>query len=82
MTSVYAPRPQVTADCETGAAMIDFLARWYRLGGGRDGDIWNAFGLSPREYFTRVLEVQADHLAPSTLAGIRSVARRRLWLAS
>lgn len=66
-------------------ALVEYEAAWYRHGGGADLDIWDRFGLSPREYFARVLgalDTHGGHLQPATVAGIRSVARRRLWLAS
>ncbi|MFW0787677.1 DUF3263 domain-containing protein [Gordonia sp. CPCC 206044] len=65
--------------------LLDYGVRWYRHGGGSDREIWDRFGLSPREYFGRMLFVLDSHAAdlpPTTVDGIRMVARRRLWLAS
>ncbi|ROZ98277.1 DUF3263 domain-containing protein [Gordonia sp. OPL2] len=67
------------------AALVDYEVQWYRHGGGSDRDIADMFGLSAREYFGHLLgalETHAAHLPPTTVTGIRSVARRRLWLAS
>nr|KOY49816.1 hypothetical protein ISGA_07730 [Gordonia sp. NB41Y] len=64
---------------------MDFLAQWYRHGGGSDQEIFETFGITSREYFSHILETLDDEhsdFSVATVAAIRSVARRRLWLAS
>lgn len=68
-----------------GLDQLDFLTQWYRHGGGSDQEILETFGITSREYFAHILEILDDEcgdLSGTTVAAIRSVARRRLWLAS
>ncbi|WP_168701623.1 DUF3263 domain-containing protein [Gordonia paraffinivorans] len=70
---------------DTKATPVDFLTQWYRHGGGSDQEILETFGITSREYFAHILEILDDEcgdLSGTTVAAIRSVARRRLWLAS
>lgn len=77
------------------AGIIDFQRRWHRLGGGAAHDIWDRFGLAPGEYFSQLLDAlddaaaspgegsaKSETLDEATVFAIRSVARRRLWLAA
>ncbi|AGB22248.1 hypothetical protein Mycsm_01869 [Mycobacterium sp. JS623] len=54
-------------------AMVEFIRRWYRFGGGSARDIFEQFGLGEQEFFTRVLDlVQA--VAPAEALGLPAMA--------
>jgi hypothetical protein len=38
-------------------AMIEFIRRWHRFGGGSAQDIFAEFGLAEHEFFRRTLEI-------------------------
>ncbi|MBA4021798.1 MAG: hypothetical protein C0482_05495 [Gordonia sp.] len=66
--------------------MVDFEAKWYRLGGGPSDEIHDRFGMSDRTFFTELNDLMSDgaqfgEIAPEELAVMRAVIRRRLWLA-
>lgn len=65
--------------------MLDFETRWYRMGGGSSSAIVERFGLTDRDFFTEVDRIVADDpptgLSVSELRRMRSVVRRRLWMA-
>src|ERR1700758_5820468 len=53
---VVAPeRRSQTGCCER--AMVYFIRRWYRFGGGSGHDIFVEFGLIEQQFFGRVLEL-------------------------
>ncbi|OAK53854.1 hypothetical protein A3K89_21880 [Rhodococcoides kyotonense] len=63
--------------------MVDFALRWLPYGGGHAEDIIVGFGLSPREFFTRLdaaLRGPAcpPHLDPRAVAALLEVSSRRL----
>ncbi len=66
--------------------LLAFAVRWYRHGGGSPQEIWEAFKLTPDEFFTEVIALldqpDAARVNPGTRQALRSVARRRLWLAA
>lgn len=65
------------------AALVDFGVQWYRHGGGSNREIFERFGLGPREYFGQILDALDDvDLPPATERGVRAVARKQLWLAA
>ncbi len=72
--------------CHTGAMdqateLVAFATRWHTFGGGEADDIMVTFGLTERDYFTRLLEALATaDLDTATRAAITEVARRRLDL--
>jgi hypothetical protein len=63
-------------------AMIEFIRRWHRFGGGSARDIFAEFGLAEHEFFRRTLELlQSRPLAginEETAEYIRKVCRWRL----
>jgi hypothetical protein len=63
-------------------AMIEFIRRWHRFGGGSARDIFAEFGLAEREFFRRTLELlQTGPFAginEETAEYIRKVCRWRL----
>ena len=60
--------------------MIQFVARWYRYGGGPQQQIFEEFGLAESAFFGRVLDlIEYDpDLAPAVRDLLRSICRRRL----
>lgn len=66
--------------------MVDYEVHWFALGGGPSGQIYERFGMTDRDFFSRVndlveLEVTRD-LSDQTAKRMRQVIRRRLWLAT
>ena len=63
-------------------AMIEFIRRWHRFGGGSARDIFAEFGLAEHEFFRRTLELlQTGPFAginEETAEYIRKVCRWRL----
>jgi len=63
-------------------AMIEFIRRWHRFGGGSARDIFAEFGLAEHEFFRRTLGLlQTGPLAgvnEETAKNIRKVCRWRL----
>ena len=63
-------------------AMIEFIRRWHRFGGGSAGDIFAEFGLAEHEFFSRTLELlQIGHfggISDEAAEHIRKVCRWRL----
>ncbi|MBA4026436.1 MAG: hypothetical protein C0482_29195 [Gordonia sp.] len=63
--------------------MLEFAVRWHPYGGGDAGDILVEFGLTDRDYFTRLSTLLttrslAAGLDPDTLAALRATCRQRL----
>jgi hypothetical protein len=71
-----------TAGLRGERAIIEFIRRWHRFGGGSAGDIFAEFGLAEHEFFSRTLELlQIGHFAginEETAEYIRKVCRWRL----
>ena len=67
-------------------AMIEFIRRWHRFGGGSARDIFAEFGLAEHEFFSRTLELLQTRLftgmTEETAEYIRKVCRWRLSAAS
>ncbi|AZG44446.1 DUF3263 domain-containing protein [Gordonia insulae] len=65
--------------------MIDFERRWYPLGGGSSSAITERFGLDDRDFFREVDRIvesdPPETLTSAELRRMRSVIRRRLWMA-
>ena len=68
-------------------AIVEFIRRWYRFGGGSAQDIFEEFGLGEQEFFTRALDLfqavaSADALGLPAMAhnDIRKVCRWRLHI--
>ncbi|MGV9711339.1 DUF3263 domain-containing protein [Gordonia sp. NPDC003424] len=65
--------------------MIDFETSWYQLGGGSSKVIVERFGLNDRDFFSEVDRIVTDDppssLTSAELRRMRSVIRRRLWMA-
>lgn len=68
-------------------AMVEFIRRWYRFGGGSARDIFEEFGLGEHEFFIRVLDLvqavaSADAPGLTAMAhnDIRKVCRWRLHI--
>ena len=67
-------------------AIIEFIRRWHRFGGGSALDIFEEFGLSEHEFFTKAIEllgsVGASGVSEETAIRIRKVCRWRLSVRS
>jgi hypothetical protein len=67
-------------------AIIDFIRRWHRFGGGSARDIFEEFGLSEHEFFTKTVELLgstvASGVSEETANRIRKVCRWRLSVLS
>jgi hypothetical protein len=67
-------------------AIIDFIRRWHRFGGGSARDIFEEFGLSEHEFFTTTAELLgstgAAGVSEETANRIRKVCRWRLSVRS
>ena len=67
-------------------AIIDFIRRWHRFGGGSARDIFEEFGLSEHEFFTKTVELLgstgAAGVSEETANRIRKVCRWRLSVRS
>ncbi|WP_006247723.1 hypothetical protein [Mycolicibacterium tusciae] len=68
-------------------AIVEFIRRWYRFGGGSAQEIFEEFGLDEQEFFTRALDlfqtvVPADALGLTAMVHheIHKVCRWRLHL--
>ncbi|WP_006247377.1 hypothetical protein [Mycolicibacterium tusciae] len=68
-------------------AMVEFIRRWYRFGGGSARDIFEEFGLGEHEFFIRVLDLvqavasaDAPGLPAMAHNDIRKVCRWRLHI--
>ena len=63
-------------------AMIEFIRRWHRFGGGSARDIFVEFGLAEHEFFRRTLELLQTgpfaEIDDETVEYIRKVCRWRL----
>ena len=63
-------------------AMIEFIRRWHRFGGGSARDIFAEFGLVEHEFFGRTLELLQTRpfaeMTDETVEYIRKVCRWRL----
>jgi hypothetical protein len=63
-------------------AMIEFIRRWHRFGGGSARDIFAEFGLAEHEFFGRTLELLQTRpfagINEETADYIRKVCRWRL----
>ncbi|MFZ2177890.1 MAG: hypothetical protein WAW17_28470 [Rhodococcus sp. (in: high G+C Gram-positive bacteria)] len=72
------------ADDRPTAELVEFAVRWRHYGGGPDDEIYTHFGLTPTEYFERVLRhLDAENpgeLSDPTVEKIRQVSRHRMWL--
>ncbi|PXW28767.1 UNVERIFIED_CONTAM: uncharacterized protein DUF3263 [Williamsia faeni] len=67
--------------------MLEFEARWFRLGGGPSHEILSRFGMTDRTFFAEIDALMderraLDHFTPRDTEVIRAVIRRRLWLAN
>lgn len=65
------------------AAMLEFALRWQPYGGGDSGDILIEFGLTGRDFFTRLLALLdscsvAANLDPVMRAAITMTCHQRL----
>jgi hypothetical protein len=64
--------------------LLEFELRWFEHGGGPAEEIAVAFGMTPQEFFGRILAfVEHNPPAPyraTVVEAIKSVARKRLWL--
>jgi hypothetical protein len=66
---------------DQASELVAFATRWHAYGGGEADDIMVTFGLTERDYFTRLLEaLTTADLDTATRAAITEVARRRLHL--
>jgi hypothetical protein len=70
----------------TEEQILEFEARWYRLGGGPSDEIYSRFGMTDRDFFGRVDHLIStgralDEIAPRDVEVMKAVIRRRLWLA-
>jgi hypothetical protein len=67
-------------------AIIDFIRLWHRFGGGSARDIFEKFGLSEHEFFTKTVELLgstgAAGVSEETANRIRKVCRWRLSVRS
>ena len=67
-------------------AIIDFIRRWHRFGGGSALDIFEEFGLSEHEFFTKTIELLesagASSVSEEAAMRIRKVCRWRLSVRS
>ena len=67
-------------------AMIEFIRRWHRFGGGSARDIFAEFGLAEHEFFRRTLELLQTRpftgINEETAEYIRKVCRWRISAAS
>jgi len=67
-------------------AIIDFIRRWHRFGGGSARDIFEEFGLSEHEFFSKTIELLgstgASGVSEETAIRIRKVCRWRLSVRS
>ena len=67
-------------------AIIDFIRRWHRFGGGSARDIFEEFGLSEHEFFAKTIELLgstgASGVSDETAMRIRKVCRWRLSVRS
>jgi hypothetical protein len=67
-------------------AIIDFIRRWHRFGGGSSRDIFEEFGLSEHEFFSKTIELLgstgASGVSEETAIRIRKVCRWRLSVPS
>lgn len=64
-------------------AMVEFVRRWYRYGGGPASHIFVDFGLKERDFFARTLallatDYAASRIGPTTLRSLRDVCRWRI----
>ena len=63
-------------------AMIEFIRRWHRFGGGSARDIFREFGLAERVFFRRTLELLQTRpfaeMTDETVEYIRKVCRWRV----
>lgn len=66
-------------------AMLEFELRWFDAGGGPEHEIRERFGVSPPEFFGRLLDVleagPPSEISPRVVEIMKGVARRRRWLA-
>ncbi|MGV9711855.1 DUF3263 domain-containing protein [Gordonia sp. NPDC003424] len=65
--------------------ILRYASRWHLYGGGPAREIRERFGLSEREFFTRLssaLDANPDGVSSRRVARMRAVAARRLWLCS
>ena len=67
-------------------AIVDFIRRWHRFGGGSARDIFEEFGLSEYEFFTKTIELLGSTgawgVSEETAIRIRKVCRWRLSVRS
>ena len=67
-------------------AIIDFIRRWHRFGGGSARDIFEEFGLSEHEFFAKTIELLGSTgalgVSEETAIRIRKVCRWRLSVRS
>jgi hypothetical protein len=67
-------------------AIIDFIRRWHRFGGGSARDIFEEFGLGEHEFFSKTIELlgstAASSVSEETAIRIRKVCRWRLSVRS
>src|SRR4029079_6408999 len=67
-------------------AIIDFIRRWHRFGGGSARDIFEEFVLSEHEFFSKTIELLgstgASGVSEETAIRIRKVCRWRLSVRS
>jgi hypothetical protein len=66
------------------AAILDFLHRWYRYGGGSEDHIFAEFGIPAKDFFLRAAELlrdgEPDRYPRSAAVAMRRACRARLWL--
>jgi len=67
-------------------AILDFIRRWHRFGGGSARDIFEEFGLSEHEFFSKTIELLGSTgawgVSEETAIRIRKVCRWRLSVRS
>jgi hypothetical protein len=67
-------------------AILDFIRRWHRFGGGSARDIFEEFGFREHEFFTKTIELLgstgASGVNEDTAIRIRKVCRWRLSVRS
>lgn len=65
-------------------AILDFLHRWYRYGGGSEDQIFAEFGLTAKAFFLRAADLlrdgEPDRYPRSADIAMRRACRARLWL--
>ena len=58
-------------------AMVEFIRRWYRFGGGTAQEIFEEFGLGEQEFFIRVLDL-FQTVVPADARGLTAMAHNEI----